>query len=285
MVRFGYDGAGFAGWARQPGLRTVEGTIRSGAVRAGIAPGPEAGRPDVASRTDRGVHAFGNALAISSDLAGAPLLRALNGIAPDVYFRQARSVPPTFRPRQAERRLYRYFEPAAGHRLERMQEAAGILTAPLDVRSFGRGFPAAVPVTHPVDRIDVSPHGDLLWIDVEARSFVWGMVRKIVAALRRFDAGELSQSDLSDAAAGRRRLGLPLAAPDGLVLWDVVYPGPWEFAAAAPSARQSRSLAAARRGWQVRGAVLDALGNVALPGTVGTRQLDYRPEGGRSART
>ncbi len=209
------------------------------------------------------MHARGNAVALTSELAGPALLRALNAIAPDLYFTHARSVPSSFRPRRVDRRWYRYFEPSEGRSIARWRTAARLLTGPLDARSFGRGFPAGTPAVRTVDRIEVSPFGDLLQIDVEARSFVWGMVRKIVSALRAFDRGELSAAELTDGAAGRRRLALPLAEPDGLVLWEVVYPEPWEFTTSHASASQTRARAAARRRLQVRGAVLDALEGIS----------------------
>ncbi|HEU5222452.1 MAG TPA: tRNA pseudouridine synthase A [Candidatus Lumbricidophila sp.] len=53
-----YDGAAFSGWARQPGLRTVQGVLEAALAtllrRAGIEP-----RLTVAGRTDAGVHAWG----------------------------------------------------------------------------------------------------------------------------------------------------------------------------------------------------------------------------------
>ena len=51
-----YDGSGFHGWARQPGLRTVQGTLE--AALATVLRVPEAPLT-VAGRTDTGVHARG----------------------------------------------------------------------------------------------------------------------------------------------------------------------------------------------------------------------------------
>jgi len=247
----------------------VEGALRAGIVRAGIAPGPGAGTPDVASRTDRGVHARGNAVALSSELRGPALLGALNGMSGELYFSHARSVPADFHPRQAQSRWYRYFEPAEGHDLGRWKEAAAHLTGPLDGRSFGRGMPSGAPAIRIIDRIEVTAQGDRFEIDVHARSFVWGMVRKIVAALRAFDAGDLTGSALEGGARGRRRISLPMAEPEGLVLWEVVYPEPWECAASGPSDRQVETLTAARRGLRVRGAVIDALEGISPTGPRG----------------
>ncbi|MBN9326074.1 MAG: tRNA pseudouridine(38-40) synthase TruA, partial [Cellulomonas sp.] len=56
-----YDGAGFAGWARQPALRTVQGVLEDAlATVLRAAPRGEAPpRVSVAGRTDAGVHARG----------------------------------------------------------------------------------------------------------------------------------------------------------------------------------------------------------------------------------
>ncbi|MCI4322345.1 MAG: hypothetical protein L3K05_08590, partial [Thermoplasmata archaeon] len=64
----------------------------------------------MASRTDRGVSARGNALALTSPLPGAGLLRALNGLRPEIFFTAATEVEEAFRPRAARSRTYRYWE-------------------------------------------------------------------------------------------------------------------------------------------------------------------------------
>lgn len=53
-----YDGSGFAGWARQPGLRTVQGVLEDALATVFRRTGPEP-RLTVAGRTDAGVHATG----------------------------------------------------------------------------------------------------------------------------------------------------------------------------------------------------------------------------------
>ncbi len=76
-------------------------------------------------------------------------------------------------------------------------------------------------------------------IEVRAPSFVWGMVRKIVAALREVDAGRLGLETLSAALGGEGRVALPLAEPEPLVLWDVEYPIAWTVHWTGPNRKQS----------------------------------------------
>ncbi|BDZ55536.1 tRNA pseudouridine(38-40) synthase TruA [Agromyces marinus] len=63
-----YDGTGFSGWSRQPGLRTVQGVLESALAtlfrRAEVAP-----RLVVAGRTDAGVHATGQVVHFDVDEA------------------------------------------------------------------------------------------------------------------------------------------------------------------------------------------------------------------------
>jgi tRNA U38,U39,U40 pseudouridine synthase TruA len=53
------------------------------------------------------------------------------------------------------------------------------------------------------------------------------MVRKVVAAMRAHAEGDLSLSDLEAAIRGERRLPLPLAEPERLVLWEVRHGVRW----------------------------------------------------------
>src|SRR3954452_2248600 len=102
-----YDGAGFRGWARQPGLRTVQGELET--ALATVLREPV--ELTVAGRTDTGVHALGQVA--SFETAAEPpgdLMRRLNGLAPDdVAVTGAAVVAEGFNARHdARARSYRY---------------------------------------------------------------------------------------------------------------------------------------------------------------------------------
>jgi tRNA pseudouridine(38-40) synthase len=237
----------------------VEGEILEGLVRHEIAPTADAAQLEVASRTDRGVHARANALLLTSSLSGAALLRALNGLSGEIFFSAARSVPTGFSVRTAKSRWYRYFEPAEGRAIDRWKAAAALFHEYVDVRSFGRDVPSEAPVWRKIDRVTAVRAGGILRVDLRAPSFVWRQVRKIVASLRAHDRGEISLEDLRDAIEGRRRLTLPMAEPERLVLWEVRYDEDWEVRVHAMDGPYRRSATEAREAARVRVAILSAL--------------------------
>jgi len=70
-----YHGAGFSGWATQPGERTVQGELESALERILGAPTPLT----VAGRTDAGVHAWGQVASFTlEEEPPEELARALN---------------------------------------------------------------------------------------------------------------------------------------------------------------------------------------------------------------
>ena len=228
-------------------------------VRLGIVRSAAAAQLEVASRTDRGVHARANALAVTTTLPGPALLRALNGISPEIFFSAARSVPDGFSVRTARSRWYRYYEPAAGHDLARWKAAAALFHGYFDVRSFGRDVPSEAPVWRKIDRVTVAAGLGVVRVDLRAPSFEWREVRKIVAALRAFDRGKVTLTELHDAVDGRRRLTLPVAEPEGLVLWEVRYDEPWKVRIHPADGPYPRAALAARESARVRASVLAGL--------------------------
>ncbi|MGI0071560.1 MAG: hypothetical protein ACRECT_05790 [Thermoplasmata archaeon] len=242
----------------------MEGELRRALGRARTATAGSEVELEVASRTDRGVSARANALTVRSPLPGPSLLRQLNGADPDVYFTAAAPVPDDFRVRRAVRRTYRYFDAVPTHDLPRQREAAALFAGRVDVRSFGRGVPPAAPVWRPVESVTVRevPGGTV--VEVRAPSFVWGMVRKVIAALREVDAGRLPLPRLHAALAGAARLSLPLAEPEALILWEVEHGVPWTVLWAGPNRAQATAELRRRQGGWVRARLLEVLGSLRV---------------------
>jgi tRNA pseudouridine38-40 synthase len=102
-----YDGGGFRGWAKQPGLRTVQGELE--AALATVL--RERVELTVAGRTDTGVHALGQVASFETEAEiPADLARRLNGVGPgDVAVTSATPAAPGFNARHnATSRTYRY---------------------------------------------------------------------------------------------------------------------------------------------------------------------------------
>src|SRR5215207_899278 len=106
-MNLAYHGAGFAGWAVQPGRRTVQGQLEGALERVLGAPAPLT----VAGRTDAGVHAWGQVASFDIDREPPEELgRALNSLTgPDLAVLRAGRVTDGFDARRdARSRLYCY---------------------------------------------------------------------------------------------------------------------------------------------------------------------------------
>ena len=102
-----YLGSGFAGWARQPGRRSVQGELEEAlSIVLGVP-----AKLTVAGRTDAGVHAWGQVASFQTP-ADPPLdlARRLNGVGPrDLTVRAATLAPNGFDARRSARsRTYCY---------------------------------------------------------------------------------------------------------------------------------------------------------------------------------
>ncbi len=104
-----YDGGEFAGWARQPGLRTVQEEVE-GALRTVLGERGLDGEPlalTVAGRTDRGVHAWGQVAGYAHEAVDPARLNTL--LPADVAVLAAEPAPEGFDARRdARSRTYCY---------------------------------------------------------------------------------------------------------------------------------------------------------------------------------
>jgi tRNA pseudouridine38-40 synthase len=235
-----YDGTEFRGWARQPGLRTVQ-----GAIEDALAPMlPEPPQLSVAGRTDAGVHAAGQVAAFPAppgiDLARVQ--RAVNAqLGPEVVVREARLVADGFNARRsATGREYRYRintgpvpDPFTArytwHRpgelaLGRMRAAARHLEGVHDFASFCRASSPPTSTERNLRRLAISASAGLVEVRALADSFLHQMVRSLVGTLVRVGEDRIQPDDIPGILDARSRGGAgQMAPPHGLTLVRVLY--------------------------------------------------------------
>ncbi|MGI8769590.1 MAG: tRNA pseudouridine(38-40) synthase TruA [Propionibacteriaceae bacterium] len=266
-----YDGAGFAGWATQPGLRTVQGVLELWITR--ILRLDEPASLTCAGRTDAGVHARGQVAHV--DLVGdqdyaaqsaAILLRRLARVLPpDVVVRSVQLARPGFDARFAaswRRYAYRLWDgpvapdplsrtQLAVHRgrldLARMNEAASQLLGLRDFGAFCKRREGASTIRtlfelHGV-RLASGPITGTIETTVRADAFCHSMVRSLMGGLVAVGSGRRSVSWLAEvAAASTRANAIQVMPAGGLTLEEVGYPADADLAARSLQARAFRVL-------------------------------------------
>ncbi|WP_119066913.1 tRNA pseudouridine(38-40) synthase TruA [Rubrobacter indicoceani] len=235
-----YDGAGFHGWAAQPGRRTVEGEM-VGALQK-ILRHPV--KLTVAGRTDAGVHASGQVVSFVSDGGMGPqeiAYRTTAVLPKDVAVRRCVAVPDTFDARKdARNRSYEYRAVNSPVRPALDRYYAAYIARRLDFELLCRAaerlkgtheFTAFTPTNsyHIRFERDVCEsrwerRGDTLTYSITADSFLYGMVRALVGTM--FEVADGTRTMDSFAALlerGERRRAGPSAPAKGLTLVRVGY--------------------------------------------------------------
>jgi len=225
-LKFGYDGRAFHGFSRQPGQRTVEGDILQALGEIGVL-GKGKGPRDIgygaASRTDAGVSAIGNVLALDTTFRKDALLRAQNARLEDIWFHSLAEVPDGFQPRHAAMRWYRYhlMTDEIGNWNE-LRRALHLFVGEHDFTNFCR--PEGKSAVRSIRKVATRQSGQFIAVDFFSQGFLWNQVRRMMGAALAVSRGELKIAEVKRALdRPKTRADLGLAPPESLMLMDVVY--------------------------------------------------------------
>jgi tRNA pseudouridine38-40 synthase len=271
-----YDGSGFRGWAKQPGLRTVQGELE-GAL------GKILGSPAalvVAGRTDAGVHASGQVAHVDlddrqqarglarrandqRDAVGrlADKLRGVLGPYADVDVRAVTRAPEGFDARFSavwRRYEYRLADDVSGydvfernrttmvrgtHDIDRMNDAASRLIGLHDFAAYCKPREEATTIRTLLEYDWRRTADGTLIAHLRADAFCHSMVRALVGACAAVGTGRLEPEDVVTLReAGERTSAFPVLVARGLTLAEVGYPADDLLASRAEQTRARREI-------------------------------------------
>ncbi|MGH2916898.1 MAG: tRNA pseudouridine(38-40) synthase TruA [Solirubrobacteraceae bacterium] len=234
-----YDGTEFHGWARQPGLRTVQEELERALC---VVLRRERVPLTVAGRTDAGVHARGQVASYVGQPASADSLNAL--LPNDVAVLECVASAPGFDARRdatSRAYVYRLLTRRARSPHERrlavhwphrvdvslLRDCAAVLPGSHDFTAF---TPTATE--HVRFQRDVftaywaAPGADLLELRIEADAFMRNMIRVLVGTMLEVAAGRRTVDEFCSLLLGRPRASAgPTAPPHGLHFLGASYDG------------------------------------------------------------
>lgn len=239
-----YDGAGFAGWARQPHKRTVQEELER-ALRTVLGPTDQEGRAltlTVAGRTDAGVHAWGQVASYRHEAVDPLRLNAL--LDEDVAVLAAEPAPEGFNARRdAVSRTYCYRVLPRRTRSVFWRGRAYWWTGPVDMEALHEcaaallgkhNFTAFTPTETEhsyfncrvarAEWVTAGEQGELLEFWIEADMFLRHMNRVLVGTMLDVARGYTPIEEFTGLLEGAPRAHAGRTAPaHGLALAGVSY--------------------------------------------------------------
>ena len=250
LLTISYDGSGYHGWARQPGIRTVCGRMEETLSRYFDTQIVLEG----ASRTDSGVHAYGQRATLLTDL-GIPVEKIpsvfntaladdrIEGLS-DISVIASAEMPEGFHARfdaKGKRYIYRIrnsgvpdvflkhyrWQVLKPLDLKAMQQAALFIPGEKDFACFqsAGGTPRVSTVRNvyslSVERTEKDP--DEIEIRIEGNGFLYNMVRIIAGTLVETGLGRRDPEDMKGLIESKDRAGAGIIAPAGGLWLDEVF--------------------------------------------------------------
>jgi len=217
--RVSYLGSRFLGSQMQAAHRTVEGEFLAACRRLDLFDDWRQAGFLSAGRTDRGVHACGQVIALTTPEPGRACRVINTQLPPDLWCTACAEVPPEFHPRyDAKSRTYRYYFPKRSRDTVAMDQAAQHFYGSHNFTNFAR-----VKDKNPYRNILAVRVGDedgFIFLEVKAESFLWHQVRCMASALLPVGEGKADEVSIVHLLEAGAENPLQPAPAEGLILWD-----------------------------------------------------------------
>lgn len=196
VLKIAYVGTNYHGlaWQELETCRTVEAELFAALVKTCLIKDRQSCQYSRCGRTDKGVHAAGNYIALqlrlrpskasASDVEDYDYASMLNGVLPpDIRVLAAARAPVGFDARfSCKYRAYQYYFPLAGEDFSRMREAANHFVGEHDFRNFCKmDVENVTNFRREVLSVSVQPRGQVGEFAVTGVAFLWHQVRCMVA--------------------------------------------------------------------------------------------------------
>lgn len=235
-----YDGTEYSGWQIQPEAPTIEMYLDK-AIHELTG---ENVHVTGASRTDAGVHAYGNVAVFDTDstIPGDRFTFALNRFLPDsIVIQDSWEVAVDFHPRHCNtRKTYEYrilntavplpqkrnftWHVAGSIDIDKMREAAAYIGGEHDFKSFCCVRTQAESTVRTIYSLEVLQEGSEIIIRIKGNGFLYNMVRIITGTLIQVGKGRFEPEYVKQMLEAKdRTVAGQTAPPQGLTLVGIEY--------------------------------------------------------------
>ena len=235
-----YDGTNYFGWQKQNNCLTVQGTIEYCLEKIFNEKINTMG----ASRTDAGVHAFGQVFnfKVDTQINEDGMKKILNSLLPeDIVIKKVTIEDDKFYPRaNVKKKFYRYliynssFLPPVLRNyvwhieekidIRKFYEIVDLFKGIKDFYSFSSSGSEAKETRKQIFNIKIKKQDKLIIFDFIGKSFLYNMIRKIVGAFVEYSLNKITKKEIEMMFEKQDRSILKTIAPaNGLYLIKIIY--------------------------------------------------------------
>jgi len=249
-----YLGTQYHGSQRQPELHTIEGEILRALHSKGYIDDESYKKLQIhsAGRTDAGVHARGMAYGVYNPREVFYPIEVNTALPEDIIIWSSglsslKKDTPTIHPRyQALQRQYKYFYVDSKQHLDSslVSDVTKRLCGTHDFQNLSK-YDENTNTIRTVDEINATKAGTVWVFDFKARSFLWHQIRKMMRVILNIGLHHWpleTVDSLLDPENREYSTKVEPVPPEGLILWDVLYPDSMKFQNCTKSIQRMDSL-------------------------------------------